>query len=332
MYKTFVNQHWQNFLPIEVNSYFGSMAHLLGKDKYKHYAMFGFHNRRQDFAAFLRNQGFETFDINSFHALLGDRQRTQDVGNALGLFDHVLFEETGKVLAGVTSQFTALLITATTHSPWVVAQHAPRVFKNARLNTFRYLDDSIKGFMAELSRSLGGYDETLFVITGDHTSITFSGNPMEQFRVPLILYAQRIEAQAFRHNVDRAAMGSHVDIVPTVLQLLDGVHPYSGMGVSLIAPERSNARAVSNSRFYSLYFRDGYALRFSPSSPGPEDTKVFSVKDGQTFASAGSQAHPALLQRMRHDFLALSETSARLTKEKRVFPVGRSARDIAVAN
>jgi hypothetical protein len=332
MYKTFVNQHWQNFLPTEVNSYFGSMPHLLGKDKYKHYAMFGFHNRRQDFAAFLRNQGFETFDINSFHALLGDRQRTQNVGNALGLFDHVLFEETGKVLATGPSPFTALLITATTHSPWVAAQHAPRVFKNARLNTFRYLDDSIRDFIAGLARSLRGYDETLFVITGDHTSITFSGNPMEQFLVPLILYAPRIERQALRFDIDRAVAGSHVDIVPTVLQLLDGAHPYSGMGVSLIAPERSNARAISNSRFYSLYFRDGYVLQFSPSSPALEDAKLFSVKDGQTFTSTGSQTRPALLQRMRHDFLALSETSARLTKEKRVFPIGRGARDIAVAN
>jgi phosphoglycerol transferase MdoB-like AlkP superfamily enzyme len=331
MYKTFVNQHWQYFLPTEVNSYFGSLPHLLGRDKYKHYAMFGFHNRREDFAAFLRNQGFETFDIAAFHELLGDRRRKQEIGNALGLFDHVLFEESAKLLAIGPSPFTATLITTTTHSPWVAAQHAPSTFKNARLNTFRYLDDSIRAFVTEL-KNLRSYDETLFVITGDHTSITFSGDAMEQLQVPLIMYAPRLEDHVARLNVDRAVMASHVDIVPTILQLLDGAHPYSGMGVSLISPDRSNARVVSSNRFNSLYFRDGHALRFSPSSPGPDDTHLFAVKDGQMLATGTSQLDSALLKRLRHELLVLTETSTRLTKEKRVFPMRRDARDMAGVN
>jgi membrane-anchored protein YejM (alkaline phosphatase superfamily) len=214
----------------------------------------------------------------------------------------------------------------------VVAPHVPATFKNARLNTFRYLDDSIRDFVARLSKSLRSYDETLFVITGDHTSLTFGGDPMEPLRVPLIMYAPRLEGLASTLNADLAVMGSHVDIVPTVLQLLNGAHPYSGMGVSLISPERSNARVVSSNRFNSLYFRDGFALRFSPASPGLEDTQLFPIKNGQMFASDGSAANPALLQRLRHEFLALSETSARLTKEKRVFPMRRNARDMAGAN
>jgi hypothetical protein len=320
MHKTYVNENWQYFLPTEVNSYFGSIANLLGRERYRHFAMFGFHNRRQDFTAFLRNQGFETFDITHFSEAMGDKYRPEEAGNALGLFDHVLFEETEKILLAGRSPFTALVITATTHSPWVVAHHFPKLFANSQLNAFRYLDDSIRDFVSSLRAKLNGLDDTLIVITGDHTSMTFGGGHLERLRVPLIFYSPRLERLAGKLNANTGTFGSHVDIVPTILQLIDGAHSYSGMGVSLLSPNRANARVISSSRFGSLYLRDGYALEFSPASPGTQQTQLFAIKDGEIAKSDVSSSEPALMKRMQREFFALYETSAKLMKEKRIFP------------
>ena len=321
MYKTFQNQSWQYFLPIEVNSHFGSVPYLLGKETYRHYAMFGFQNRREDFAAFFRNQGYETYDPLKLKALLDQQPGGQPVRNALGLFDHVLFDQTAKILAENPPPFSALVITATTHSPWVVPSTASTPFKNNRLNAFRYLDESIKAFIASLETSLKGFDDTLFIVTGDHTSLTFDGGTMERLRVPLIMFGSRLEAQKLGMKIYSTTTGSHVDIVPTALQLLDGAHPYSGMGVSLISPNRGNARVVSSNRFDHLYLRDGFAMRFSPLSPGAEDTQLFAIEAGEIEKADLSSTEIPTTQRLRREFLSLYETSARLAKDKRAVPV-----------
>ena len=59
----------------------------------------------------------------------------------------------------------------------------------------------------------------MFVVTGDHTSLTdnqFYNNPLGRFRVPIIFY----DPSGMLPSVGKTKIAQHVDITPTVLDLL----------------------------------------------------------------------------------------------------------------
>jgi phosphoglycerol transferase MdoB-like AlkP superfamily enzyme len=321
IHKTFFNENWQYFLPVEVNGYFGSLPYLLGQEGYRHFAMHGFHNRREDFTSFMRNQGYQTVDILDFEKRLSTKWREEEHSNALGLFDGVFLNEAAEILSEVDSRFTAHLITATTHSPWMIPQVSPRPFTSDRSNTFHYLDSSIEAFFSNLKQNLSSFDETLFVIAADHTSVTYGGGAMERLRVPLIFYSPRLEKAMSRSYPETGKYGSHVDVLPTILQLLDGIQPYSGMGASLIARHRPKAGVISSNRYYSQYIKDGFVLRFSPFAPSTEEMQLFAIDNDEIIETDVSAAHPEIMKRLQAEFFSLYETSARLSKEKRLIPM-----------
>ena len=60
---------------------------------------------------------------------------------------------------------------------------------------------------------------------------------------------------------------------------------------------------------------------YEPYSPEAERSKLFRVENGQMVRRDVSTEHPEILQQMRTEYLSQYETSRRLTREKRVFPV-----------
>jgi hypothetical protein len=321
MHKAFFNKNWQYFLPVEVNGYFGSLPHLLGRDGYRHFAMHGFHNRREDFTGFMRNQGYETIDYLDFEARLGGGEAMASGTNTLGVFDGVFLQEAAAILAEVEGHFTAHLITATTHSPWVVPADSPHHFKDKRDNAFYYLDQSIKAFIKRLKTQITGFDETLFVIVADHTSVLLGGGAMERLRVPLIFYSPRFGDIRDLGQTSPEKYFTHVDVLPTILQLLDGSHQYSGMGMSLVSQESSKAGAISSNRYYSLYLQDGYALRYSPYVSGSKEFQLFAIRDEEIIEEDLSGSYGHILARLKEEYFSLYETSARLAREKRLIPL-----------
>lgn len=113
------------------------------------------------------------------------------------------------------------------------------------------VDQQLRELMANL-KNLGLYQETLFVIYGDHQGITlediemkkeienYTGHPFEVdelYRVPLIIYDPKMEES---NTIE--VVGSTVDLMPTVLDLL-GVANTSPitLGSNLLIAERGVA-------------------------------------------------------------------------------------------
>jgi arylsulfatase A-like enzyme len=111
---------------------------------------------------------------------------------------------------------------------------------NRYLNCVRYLDFFLEGLI-EQYKKLGLYEDTIFVIFGDHGEgfgehgrYVHEDNPYEEsLRVPLIVHAP----WRSRHGVRVEGLSNLTDILPTVLDLLgyelkDGNYP----GYSLLRP------------------------------------------------------------------------------------------------
>ncbi|OOZ42597.1 LTA synthase family protein [Solemya elarraichensis gill symbiont] len=318
VHKAFFNQNWKYFLPVEVNGYFGSLPHLLGSDSYGHFSMHAFHNRREVFSSFMRNQGYESVDYLDFEKRLGGEEVMPEYSNALGIFDGIFLREAADILADIETPFTAHLITATTHSPWQVPDDAATPFKNKRTNSFHYLDQSIEAFIKAFREKSPSFEDTLFVIVADHTSVLYGKGMMERIRVPLFFYSPALEAMNTEWQQHPDHYESQVDIIPTILQLIDGDHNYSGLGNSLLSQNKPNAGAISSNRYESLYLKDNYVLRYSPFASAGEETQLFAIRDDEIIENDISNKYQDIVERLKREYFSLYETSSRLTSETSV--------------
>ena len=86
--------------------------------------------------------------------------------------------------------------------------------------TLLYTDDAVK-FAIEAYKKQPGYENTIFVITGDHRLIPIpQRNNLSRFHVPLIIYSPLL-----KKNKKISALSSHFDVTPTLLSLLENKYP-----------------------------------------------------------------------------------------------------------
>jgi phosphoglycerol transferase MdoB-like AlkP superfamily enzyme len=262
------------------------------------------------------NQGYRGFGYDDLRARLGDRARADS--NALGVFDGPMLRDAARIIMAGSGPFTAHLMTATTHSPWTVPPSMTNRVADEVLATFQYLDQSVRDFVETLRREDPDFEHTLLVITGDHTSHVFDSRTMERLRVPLILFGPRLVRARDRWASRQERPGTHLDIVPTVLGLLDGEHLYSGMGRNLLDTDLGDRGLISGTKGSFLYITDGFALRYTPSTGGNE---LFRTREGDVLFLDVSNEQPDVVARLRWELLALSETAHRLGRDRRIFPL-----------
>jgi len=307
--------HTRDLSAQKINGFDGSLARSIGADGYRHYYVAGFRQRSGDFVTFMGNQGHRGFGYDDLRARLGDRARAGS--NALGVFDGPMLQEAAKIIMAGSGPFTAHLMTATTHSPWTVPPSMTNRVADEVLASFQYLDQSVRDFVETLRREDPDFDHTLVVITGDHTSHVFDSRTMERLRVPLIFFGPRLARAKDRWASRQERPGTHLDIVPTVLGLLDGEHLYSGMGRNLLGADVGESGLISGTYGSYLYVKDGFALRYTLRN---DRSELFRLRDGDIVFQDVSDHEPETAARLKHELLALSETADRLSRDRRIFP------------
>ncbi len=304
------------FFPYELNGLYSSLPHSLGTRQYRHYFFAAFRERIADYVGFMRNLGYEAFGYAELRARLGER--AEEKSDALGIFDGPMLREAAAVILGGASPFTAHIITATSHSPWTVPPGMAERHSDDRLATFQYVDRSIHDFVEMLRAQLPDFDRTLFAIIGDHTSVTFGGSYSERIGVPLVLFNTKLAKERERWADRVGVHGSHIDLLATILALVDGEHAYSGMGRNLLGADSTASGVISSTHASSLYLKGGFALEYVPSAG---IAKLLPIENGDIITRDVSAEHPDVLEQLRIEYLALSETSERLTRERRLVPL-----------
>jgi len=299
----------------EINGLDGSLARSIGAEGYSHVYVAGFRQRSADFVTFMANQGYRGFGYDDLRTRLGDRARADS--NALGIFDGPMLREAARIILDGPGPFTAYMMTATTHSPWTVPVSTASLMPDTVLATFQYLDRSVREFVETLRLHDPNFEHTLVVVTGDHTSHTFDSRHMERLRIPLILAGPALARAKARWASRQERAGTHLDIVPTVLGLLDGAHLYSGMGRNLLAADAGEHGLISGTYGSFFYIKGGFVLRYTLRNGR---TELFRIRDGDIVFRDLSDEQPDVKATLRRELLALSETADRLGRDRRVFP------------
>jgi hypothetical protein len=126
---------------------------------------------------------------------------------------------------------------------------------------------------------------------------------MERLRVPLIFFGPRLARAKDRWASRQERSGTHLDIVPTVLGLLDGLHLYSGMGRNLLdaGAEGGEGGLISGTYGSYLYFKDGFALRYTLRN---DRSELFRLRDGDIVFRDVADSEPEAAARTEADELA----------------------------
>ncbi|MBO7478356.1 MAG: LTA synthase family protein [Salinivirgaceae bacterium] len=87
---------------------------------------------------------------------------------------------------------------------------------------FKYLDDCVK-HLFEYYQTQPGFENTIFVITGDHRIGALAKRlpSISKYHVPLIIYSQMLKGGKTMNGV-----ASHLDITPTINAYLSNNYPY----------------------------------------------------------------------------------------------------------
>lgn len=172
-----------------------------------------------------------------------------------GYEDNILLNPGRAWLEKQTGPFVAFYLTGTSHHPyWVPDHHPQQTFdrdnadRNAYLNAVNYLDRFVEQLIAQY-RDTGHYDNTLFVIVGDHGE-SFGQHPrmqhnaslyQEVMQIPLLIHGPAITGPA-----KEIPLASQLDIMPTLLSLAGFKAHHAMEGIDLNVADAQREFAIAN--------------------------------------------------------------------------------------
>jgi phosphoglycerol transferase MdoB-like AlkP superfamily enzyme len=229
------------FIDYAKNNY-KALPQLLVKNGYKTYSMHGdvptFWNRSNIYPQL----GYQkAYDLNDYVV-------TRPVGKGPSdLSDEDLFSQSLPRLESFKQPFMATLITMSSHTPFILPNDLETLQippdttltyeQQQYLQSIHYADKAIGEFIDELKQD-GLYDNSLILLWGDHGSFTGITSALGQSnflpaldnsRVPMFLWAPGTNLNGIISDP-----GSHLDIYPTIANLLGIAPPKSILGQDLL--------------------------------------------------------------------------------------------------
>ncbi len=159
--------------------------------------------------------------------------------------------------------FCNTVFTLSSHHPFELPKKDENKFANGTLpihKTIAYADNCLSQFFKN-AVTQKWFNNTWFIITGDHTSISDNvkyQNARGDYEVPIALFHPKFGYQ----YQDSITIAQHLDILPTVLHLANYKKPFAAFGKSLISKKIKNAIAINYKDNIFQILKDQYLYRF----------------------------------------------------------------------
>ena len=234
-----------------------TLGAVLADHGYVNRFVYGGYARFDNMDAYFSGNHYQPVDRNQFP------ERHRGFGNIWGLADEHLYDYALELMdrdAASGKPFLMHLMTTSNHTPFTFPDgriDLPR----GRPGAVKYSDWALGRFL-DAARSKPWFKDTLFVVVADHcaSSKGRTSLPPENYHIPAMLYAP---AHIAPHTDTRLA--SQIDLVPTVLDLLNLPERERFTGRSVLRAYPDNGRA-----FIATYQKLGYLTpdRLVVLSPG----------------------------------------------------------------
>jgi uncharacterized sulfatase len=155
-----------------------------------------------------------------------------------GVYDNYFISFMRDILREESGPYLSVFFSLSNHHPYEFPDDGYADIKALKEPVFyksmRYTDRVVGEFMA-FARKDPAFKNTIFIITADHATLNeiHSTNTFDYFRIPLLIYAPGLVRPGINHT-----QGSHLDLLPTLIDLLKIRTYHASAGVSLLNPER----------------------------------------------------------------------------------------------
>ena len=154
-----------------------------------------------------------------------------------GIWDEPFLGYVKSVLDQQRKPFLSSVFTITSHEPYVIPKDYEGKFDKGYLPMHQcvgYTDYALRKFF-EASKTSDWFENTIFIFTADHSNQThfpFYEKTVNRFANPLMIFKSNSELK----GVDMK-LASHLDIFPTVADLIDYPKPFKCWGRSLVSDQ-----------------------------------------------------------------------------------------------
>ncbi len=235
-----------------------SLASLLKKEGYSTSFFHGGKNGTMGFDSFTKSVGFDLYYGRN------EYNNDNDFDGEWGIWDEPFLQYFAKKLNTTAQPFLSAVFTLSSHHPYKVPEKYKYKFRKGPLPIQRaimYSDFALQQFFRTAS-GMPWFDNTLFVITADHTSeakFPDYKTRVGQYRIPILFY---------RHGSDLQGKSEisvqQTDIMPSILDYLGYQKPFISFGNSAFDKKASHFSLTEISNSYQL-ISGNYALQWSES-------------------------------------------------------------------
>ncbi|MDO9068967.1 MAG: sulfatase-like hydrolase/transferase, partial [Deltaproteobacteria bacterium] len=239
------------------NSFIGSRAemnrvmglgHILLKRGYTTSFHHGAKVGSMGFDAYARTAGFlKYYGKEDFPGLADSLQ-----DGTWGVYDEEFFLDALSRMNSFNKPFASVIFSLSPHDPLKIPSYREALIAGYKdddkfRRALRYSDFSLKTFF-EKARKEDWYDNTVFIITGDHPYHSMRNNFASIFQVPLLIYRPQGMPPARADGI-----GSQVDILPTLLDLLGCSTIHASMGSSLLSGKKEHYAVVRHGAEFAVF-------------------------------------------------------------------------------
>ena len=261
--------------PQAVNKIKGLPA-LLGEKGWSSAFFHGARTGSMGFDGFAKSIGFQNYygreDFSADPRTRGDK----DFDGYWAIWDAPFLKWYAQKMTDMPQPFVTAVFTASNHHPFQVPAEYEGKLPEGTMKihkTAGYTDDTLRQFFA-VARQQPWYDNTIFVITNDHTNMRGFDeyrSDIGSFYGPIIIFDPSGEIPAGERN----SIAQQIDIMPTMVNWLGYDKPYVAYGNDLFTTPDSDRWAVSHLENLYQFVKDGYILQFD----GTKTVGVYSIDD-----------------------------------------------------
>lgn len=184
----------------------------LKKEGYECDFYHGGKNGTLGFEAFLKSRGWNYYGKDQYSG------KPSDFDGEWGIYDGPYLQYLAKQLKTAKQPFVASVFTISSHHPYKLPAEFKDSFSDVKKpihKTIRYTDQCFKAFF-ETIKNEPWYNETIFIITADHSSENFTEHYQSRegkYEVPLLIYEPSIPVLLKDTQIIQ-----HIDIIPLALE------------------------------------------------------------------------------------------------------------------
>lgn len=189
-----------------------------------------------------------------------------DFDGTWGIWDEPFFQFSADKINRLKQPFISTIFSVSSHEPFVIPSAYKKKFPKGDhplRETIGYTDMALRKFFAK-AQKMDWYKKTLFVITGDHASISYFPEYKTSWgnmAVPVLFYHPG--DSSLKKVEDRIVQ--QIDVMPSVLAYLHYPKPYLAFGKNIFASDSKNFATNYHNGFQ--LFHDQYLLQMNGEKP-----------------------------------------------------------------